>query len=116
MKLNPLTKFVTVVVYCILLFSVDSIYVVAGLFVIPFVMYMKHFKISKFIAGFSLFIFIINVIFIEGTLFYKLEYSLKIVLRFLGIVFSWMLFSQLENLGCFQVLNKIPSELPFMGL
>lgn len=94
MKLNPLTKFITVIVYCVLLFVFDNIYVVASLFVFPFVLYLKNFKISKFIVVFSFFILIVNVIFIEGDLPYKMEYSLRIVLRFLGIIFSGMLFSK----------------------
>lgn len=93
-RLNPLTKFITVIVYCVLLFLFDNIYVVAGLFVIPFVMYVRNFRMNKFIIVFSLFIFSVNVLFIEGALLYKLEYSLRIVLRFLGIVFSGMLFSK----------------------
>lgn len=94
MKLNPLTKFITVIVYCVLLFVFDNIYVVASLFVFPFVLYLKNFKISRFIVVFSFFIFFVNVIFIEGDLPYKMEYSLRIVLRFLGIIFSGMLFSK----------------------
>jgi energy-coupling factor transport system permease protein len=94
MKLNPLTKFVTVIIYCVLLFLIDTIYVVAGLCVIPFILYVRQFKIKRFIILFSLLIFFVNAIFIEGDLLYKIEYSLKIVLRFLGIIFSGMLFSK----------------------
>lgn len=94
MKLNPLTKFVTVIVYCLLLFLFSNIYVVAGLFAVPFVLYIRDFKINRFIVVFALFIFGINVVFIQGDLYYRVEYSLRIVLRFLGIVFSGMLFSR----------------------
>jgi energy-coupling factor transport system permease protein len=94
MKLNPLTKFVTVILYCVLLFVVENIYVILALFLIPFFMYIRNFKISKFIIMFSIIIFGINAIFIQGDIYYKLEYSLKIVFRFLGIVFSGMLFSK----------------------
>lgn len=94
MKFNPLTKFSTVIVYCVLLFVVHNIYVVAGLFAIPFVLYVRQFKVNRFIAFFAFFIFVINAIFIGGDLYYRLEYSLRIVLRFLGIVFSGMLFSR----------------------
>jgi energy-coupling factor transport system permease protein len=64
MRLNPLTKFITVILYCVLLFVFENIYVVLALFLIPLFIY------------------------------YKLEYSLRIVFRFLGIVFSGMLFSK----------------------
>lgn len=94
MRLNPLTKFVTVIGYCVLLFLVHNIYVVFILFVIPFVCYIRRFRISKFVVVFSLCVFGINVVFVQGDLYYKIEYSLRIVLRFLGIVFSGMLFSQ----------------------
>lgn len=109
MKLNPLTKFITVVIYCVLLFVVDNIYVITGLFVIPFVLYVKDFKINRFIIVFSLVIFGINVIFIQGDLYYKIEYSLRIVLRFLGIVFSGMLFSREDP-------NEFAHALMKMGL
>ena len=94
MKFNPLTKFITVVVYCVLLFLIDNIFMVTGLFLIPFVLYMRKFRLNRFITVFSLFIFLINFIFIQGDLFYKIEYSMRIVLRFLGIILSGMLFSQ----------------------
>lgn len=94
MKFNPLTKFITVIVYCVLLFVVHNIYVVAGLFAIPFVLYVRQFRVNRFIVFFAFFIFAINGIFIGGDLHYRLEYSLRIVLRFLGIVFSGMLFSK----------------------
>ncbi len=94
MKLNPLTKFITVIMYCGSLFLINNIYVMAALFTVPFFLYVRNFKIQKFIIIFSLFIFFINALFIQGDLFYKIEYSLQIVLRFLGIIFSGMLFSK----------------------
>jgi len=107
MNLNPLTKFITVVSYCALLFLFDNILVVAGLFVIPFVLYIKNFKISRFIIVFALFIFCINAVFIHGDVYYKIEYSLRIVLRFLGIIFSGMLFSKEDPNEFAHALMKI---------
>lgn len=94
MRLNPLTKFITVIIYCVLLFLFDSIYVVALLFVPPFILYVRNFRMNRFVIVFSAFIFLINLVFVQGDMYYKLEYSLRIVLRFLGIVFSGMLFSK----------------------
>ncbi|MBU6997456.1 MAG: energy-coupling factor transporter transmembrane protein EcfT [Theionarchaea archaeon] len=93
-RLNSLTKFLTVAVYCVILFIVDDLVVLAGLFVIPFVMYVTRFRVSRFVMIFAVIIFGINAFFIEGDLSYKVEYALRIVLRFLGIVFSGMLFSR----------------------
>ncbi|MBU7015029.1 MAG: energy-coupling factor transporter transmembrane protein EcfT [Theionarchaea archaeon] len=92
-RLNSLTKFLTVVVYCVVLFLIDDLVVLAGLFVIPFVLYVTRFRVSRFVIMFAVIIFGINAFFIEGDLSYKVEYALRIVLRFLGIVFSGMLFS-----------------------
>lgn len=94
MKLNPLTKFITVIIYCVVLFLSNNIYVIVTLFLLPFILYIRNFKVSKFIVIFSLFIFFINALFVQGDLFYKIEYSLRIMLRFLGIIFSGMLFSK----------------------
>jgi energy-coupling factor transport system permease protein len=94
MKLNPFTKFLTVVIYCVLLFTFTDIFVIAGLFLIPFVMYINHFRMNRFIGMFAVVIFVINAVFIPGDWYYKIEYALRIVLRFLGIVFSGMLFSR----------------------
>jgi energy-coupling factor transport system permease protein len=107
MKLNPLTKFITVVAFCVLLFVIDDIYVIAGLFAIPFILYIKNFKVNRFIIVFSLVIFGINVIFIQGDLYYRLEYSLRIVLRFLGIIFSGILFSREDPNEFAHALMKI---------
>lgn len=94
MKLNPLTKFVTVIIYCVLLFLFDNIFVVAALFLIPFIIYVRHFSMSRVVILFSVFIFVVNLIFVEGDLYDRVEFALRIVLRFLGIVFSGMLFSK----------------------
>lgn len=80
--------------YCALLFTFTDIFVIAGLFLIPFVMYVSHFKMNRFIGMFAVVIFVINAVFIPGDWYYKIEYALRIVLRFLGIVFSGMLFSK----------------------
>jgi energy-coupling factor transport system permease protein len=94
MTLNPLTKFITVIVYCVLLFLIDDVYLLVILCALPLVFYIHHFKLSKFIVMFSMIIFLLNALFIPGDVVYKIEYSLKIVLRFLGIVVSGLLFSK----------------------
>ena len=94
MKLNPLTKFLTVIVYCVLLFLIDEVYLLIILCAPPLVLYLHHFKVSKFIVMFSIIIFFLNVLFISGDILYKIEYSLRIVLRFLGVVVSGLLFSK----------------------
>lgn len=94
MKLNPLTKFLTVIVYCVLLFLIDEVYLLIILCAPPLVFYLHHFKVSKFIVMFSIIIFFLNVLFFPGDILYKIEYSLRIVLRFLGIVVSGLLFSK----------------------
>lgn len=109
MKLNPLTKFFTVVAYCILLFTITNIFVIAGLFLIPFIMYIKHFRMNRFIGMFAVVIFVINAVFIPGDWSYKIEYALRIVLRFLGIVLSGMLFSREDP-------NKFAHSLMKAGL
>jgi energy-coupling factor transport system permease protein len=110
-RLNSLTKFLTVVVYCVILFLVDDLAVLAGLFIIPFVMYVTRFRVSRFVILFAVVIFGINAFFIEGDLFYKVEYALRIVLRFLGIVFSGMLFSREDPNEFAHALMK--SGLPY---
>ncbi len=106
-KLNPLTKFVTVILYCVLLFLIDETLLIFALFLVPFVLYIRTFKINRFVVTFSIFIFFLNAVFIEGDLLYRIEYSSRIVLRFLGIIFSGILFSKEDPNEFAHALMKI---------
>ena len=107
MKLNPLTKFVTVILYCVLLFLIDETLVIFALFLIPFLLYIRTFRMNRFVVTFSVFIFLLNAVFIGGDLLYRIEYSSRIVLRFLGIIFSGMLFSREDPNEFAHALMKI---------
>lgn len=107
MKLNPLTKFITVIWYCVLLFLIENVFILAGLCMVPLFVSLRYFKLSRFILLFSLIIFVLNAVFIPGDLAYKITYSLRIMFRFLGIVVSGLLFSREDPNEFAHALMKI---------
>jgi len=97
--MNPVTKFLILIIYCILLFLFHNIYIITFLcFLSLFIFYLKEgfseIRKKKLIIAFSLFILIVNMVFLKSDLYEKLEFSLRMVFRFLGIVFSGILFSK----------------------
>ncbi|RLG00878.1 hypothetical protein DRN58_02875 [Thermococci archaeon] len=97
--MNPVTKFLILIIYCILLFLFHNIFVIAFLcFLSLFIFYLNlgfsEIKKRKLILTFSFFILVLNFVFLKGDIYEKLEFSLRMVLRFLGIVFSGILFSK----------------------
>ncbi len=97
--MNPLTKFFLLIIYCVLLFLFQNVLVIAFLCGISLVIFSLRLGFSamtrrKIIFSFAVFILIINVIFLEGSLVERLAFSLRMVFRFLGIIFSGMLFAK----------------------
>jgi len=98
-NMNPVTKFLILIIYCILLFLFHNIFIIAFLcFLSLFIFYLSlgfsEIKKRRLILTFSLFILIVNFIFLKGDTYEKLEFSLRMVFRFLGIIFSGILFSK----------------------
>ncbi len=97
--MNPVTKFLILIIYCILLFLFHNIFIIAFLCFLSLSIFwitlgFSEFKKRRLILTFSFFILILNFIFLKGNVSEKLEFSLRMVFRFLGIVFSGILFSK----------------------
>jgi energy-coupling factor transport system permease protein len=97
--MNPVTTFFLLILYCILLFLFQDVFIIGALCFLSLALFsvtmgFSEIRRRKMILTFSFFIFLVNMIFLEGAVIDRLAFSLRMVFRFLGIIFSGVLFSQ----------------------
>ncbi|MEA1993035.1 MAG: energy-coupling factor transporter transmembrane component T [Euryarchaeota archaeon] len=96
--MNALTKFFILIIYCILLFLFRNIFVIGFLCFLSLLLFCMSLGFSeiikkKMILFFAFFILVVNLMFLDLSLAERMIFSLRMVFRFLGIIFSGMLFS-----------------------